>query len=210
MISPQENVSPFDVNMACDAGYDVVIPYTSVNLTDVKGLVQDAIFSRSPSDAKKTGIFICGKDASLALDMMDTAKKSMVPPFEISVFPDPAGKARKTSSTTTDHKILYNAGFNVQVKRSHPAVKDRINSVNSAFASNKLLIDPSCKSLRNCLNKLSYREGSNEQDKQSGLDHMPDALGYMVEYLYPIQRVTTPRVEPARWAVNAPPVRRFG
>ncbi len=91
MISPQENVSPFDVNMACDAGYDVVIPYTSVNLTDVKGLVQDAIFSRSPSDAKKTGIFICGKDASLALDMMDTAKKSMVPPFEISVFPDPAG-----------------------------------------------------------------------------------------------------------------------
>ena len=25
MISPQENVSPFDVNMACDAGYDVVI-----------------------------------------------------------------------------------------------------------------------------------------------------------------------------------------
>ena len=60
MISPQENVSPFDVNMACDAGYDVVIPYTSVNLTDVKGLVQDAIFSRSVNNAKKTGVFICG------------------------------------------------------------------------------------------------------------------------------------------------------
>jgi len=91
MISPQGNVSPFDVNMACDAGYDLVIPYTNVNLTDVKGLVQDAIFSRSVKNAKKTGIFICGKDASLALDMMDMAKKSMVPPFEISVFPDPAG-----------------------------------------------------------------------------------------------------------------------
>ena len=91
MISPQGNVSPFDVNMACDAGYDLVIPYTNVNLSDVKGLVQDAIFSRSVSNAKKTGIFICGKDASLALDMLDTAKKSMVPPFEVSVFPDPAG-----------------------------------------------------------------------------------------------------------------------
>tara|TARA_B100000963_G_scaffold361609_1_gene398083 strand:+ start:1907 stop:2803 length:897 start_codon:yes stop_codon:yes gene_type:complete len=91
MISPQGNVSPFDVNMACDAGYDVVIPYTNVNLTDVKGLVQDAIFSRSVNNAKKTGIFICGKDASLALDMMDMARNSMVPPFEISVFPDPAG-----------------------------------------------------------------------------------------------------------------------
>ena len=91
MISPQGNVSPFDVNMACDAGYDLVIPYTNVNLSDVKGLIQDAIFSRSVSNAKKTGVFICGKDASLALDMLDTAKKSMVPPFEISVFPDPAG-----------------------------------------------------------------------------------------------------------------------
>ena len=91
MISPQGNVSPFDVNMACDAGYDLVIPYTNVNLTDVKGLVQDSIFSRSVKNAQKTGMFICGKDASLALDMMEMAKKSMVPPFEISVFPDPAG-----------------------------------------------------------------------------------------------------------------------
>jgi methylene-tetrahydromethanopterin dehydrogenase len=91
MISPQENVSPFDVNMACDAGYELIVPYTNVNLTDVKGLIQDAIFSRSVNNAKKTGVFICGKDASLALDMMDLARKSMVPPFEISVFPDPAG-----------------------------------------------------------------------------------------------------------------------
>ena len=91
MLTPQENVSPFDVNMACDAGYDLIIPYTNVSLNDVKSLVQDAIFSRSVNNAKKTGIFICGKDASLALDMMDAAKKAMVPPFEISVFPDPAG-----------------------------------------------------------------------------------------------------------------------
>ena len=91
MFTPQENVSPFDVNMACDAGYDVVIPYSNVNLSDIKSLVQDTIFSRSVSNSKKTGIFICGKDASLALDMMNLAKKSMVPPFEVSVFPDPAG-----------------------------------------------------------------------------------------------------------------------
>ena len=91
MFSPQENVSPFDVNMACDAGYDAIIPYTNVTLPDIKSLVQDAIFSRSLSNAKKTGIFICGKDVSLALDMMNSARQSMVPPFEVSVFPDPAG-----------------------------------------------------------------------------------------------------------------------
>ena len=116
MISPLENVSPFDVNMACDAGYDLVIPYTNVNLTDVKGLVQDAIFSRSVSNAKKTGIFICGKDASLALDMLETAKKSMVPPFEISVFPDPAGSfttaAAMVACTEKTLKEKFKTNFN--------------------------------------------------------------------------------------------------
>lgn len=115
MFSPQQNVSPFDVNMACDAGYDLVIPYTNVNLTDIKGLVQDAIFSRSVSNAKKTGVFICGKDASLALDMMNIAKDSMIPPFEISVFPDPAGSfttaAAMVACTEKTLKEKYNTNF---------------------------------------------------------------------------------------------------
>ena len=101
--------------MACDAGYDLVIPYTNVNLTDVKALVQDAIFSRSVSNAKKTGVFICGKDASLALDMMDAAKKAMVPPFEISVFPDPAGSFTTTTAmvacTEKTLKEKFNTNF---------------------------------------------------------------------------------------------------
>ena len=112
MISPQENVSPFDVNMACDAGYDVIIPYTNVTLPDIKSLIQDAIFSRSLKNAKKTGVFICGKDVSLALDMMDLAKKSMVPPFQISVFPDPAGSfttaAAMVACTERTLKKKYN------------------------------------------------------------------------------------------------------
>jgi len=128
--------------------------------------------------------------------------KKRYPNTIIKVFPDPAGSQRRSSSTTTDHKILYNEGFNVFVRRAHPAVKDRINSVNSAFSSGKILIDPKCKSLRNCLNKLSYRDGTNEPDKNSGYDHLLDALGYKIEYLYPIKKIITPRVEPQRWAVN--------
>ena len=116
MISPQANVSPFDVNMACDAGYDLIVPYTNVNLTDVKSLVQDAIFSRSVKNAKKTGIFICGKDASLALDMTDMARNSMVPPFEISVFPDPAGSfttaAAMVACTEKTLKIKFQTDLN--------------------------------------------------------------------------------------------------
>lgn len=135
--------------------------------------------------------------------------KKRYPNKQINIFPDPSGNARKTSSTTTDHKILHNAGFNVYSRRSHPPVRDRINATNSAFTSGKLIIDPKCKSLMNCLNKLSYREGSNEQDKNSGYDHLTDALSYMCEYLYPLKKIITPRDEPARWAVNAPPVRKI-
>ena len=91
LLSPLGHVSPFDVNMAVDAGFDVVIPYTRVELKEVGALIQDAIFSRGPKGVKATGAFIGGKNAELALDMLDCARKAMVPPFEISVFADPAG-----------------------------------------------------------------------------------------------------------------------
>ena len=91
MLSPLKQVSPFDVNMAVDAGYDAVIPYANITEGDVLGLVQDAIFSRPPKLAVRTGIFIGGRDAIASLDMLEAAKKAMVPPFIVSVFADPAG-----------------------------------------------------------------------------------------------------------------------
>ena len=91
MLTPLAHMSPFDVNMALDAGYDATIPYTNVALAEVAGLVQDAMFSRSPKEAARTGIFIGGKDAFVALDMLEAARKALLKPFEISLFADPAG-----------------------------------------------------------------------------------------------------------------------
>ncbi|MEE8531410.1 MAG: NAD(P)-dependent methylenetetrahydromethanopterin dehydrogenase [Hyphomicrobium sp.] len=91
MLSPQKHISPFDVNMAADAGYKVIVPYINVTLEDVTALTQDAIFSRPPNDGVRTGLFIGGKDALLSLDMMEAAKKALVPPFGLSTFADPAG-----------------------------------------------------------------------------------------------------------------------
>lgn len=90
-LTPDTHASPFDVNMAYDAGYDAVIPYTHVGLDQTQRLVQDAIFSRSPKSARLTGIFIGGADAMLAWRMFATARDSMVPPFEVSVMADPNG-----------------------------------------------------------------------------------------------------------------------
>ena len=91
MLTTAKNLSPFDVNMALDAGWVSAIPYINVEPSEVQGLVQDAIFSRSPKGLKKTAIFIGGRDTKQAMDMLKTAKHSMVPPFQVSAFADPSG-----------------------------------------------------------------------------------------------------------------------
>ena len=91
MLDPRGNVSPFDVNMAVDAGYEVVVPYCGVAVGDVAGLVQDAIFSRPPGRYNDTGVFIGGHDVNLAADMLERARGAMVGPFEVAVMADPNG-----------------------------------------------------------------------------------------------------------------------
>jgi len=91
LFTPMAQASPFDVNMAYDAGYDAVVAYAGMSLADVRALTQDTIFSRGPKRVRRTGIFIGGRDLDLALDMLDVARKAMVPPFEVSVFADPSG-----------------------------------------------------------------------------------------------------------------------
>ncbi|MBT3812542.1 MAG: methylenetetrahydromethanopterin dehydrogenase, partial [Gammaproteobacteria bacterium] len=91
MFTTAKNLSPFDVNMAVDAGWLAAIPYLNVEPDEVCGLVQDTIFSRSPKGLKNTGIFIGGRDTQQAMAMLKSAQKSMFAPFEVSVFADPSG-----------------------------------------------------------------------------------------------------------------------
>lgn len=129
------------------------------------------------------------------------------PNQSITAFPDPAGAQRKTSAGgRTDHSILMQYGFEVKVKRSHPSVKDRINAVNRLFldaaGDRKLFIDPKCKWLIECLTKQQYKEGTMIPDKATGYDHANDALGYGVEYLFPVTRpYTKDSNEPTIWGV---------
>ncbi len=91
MLDPTPNNSPFDINMALDAGFDVLMPYSNVKLENVHRLTQDTIFSRGPTGVKRTAMFVGGRDIGLAMDMLKTCKQAMVPPFEISVLADPSG-----------------------------------------------------------------------------------------------------------------------
>jgi methylene-tetrahydromethanopterin dehydrogenase len=109
LLTPSRHASPFDVNMALDAGFDTVIPYTQVTIDDVASLTQDAIFSRGPNGVKRTGIFIGGREVELAHDMLETAQSSMVPPFEASVFADPSGAYTTAAAMVAEVERLLKA-----------------------------------------------------------------------------------------------------
>ena len=123
--------------------------------------------------------------------------KTRYPGHTIIAYPDPAGAQRKTSAGgKTDHTILRTAGFTVKAPHSHNAVRDGINAVNAKLLSSSgfttLFFDPKCKYAIECLEKQTYKEGTSIPDKDSGFDHMNDALRYMVDYLFPIRQPTTP------------------
>ena len=111
VITAAKNASPFDVNMAFDAGFDKIVPYTNVTLNEVAGLTQDAIFSRSPSGVKREGIFIGGRDIDLAMQMLNAAKSAMFAPFECSVFADPSGAFTTAAAMVAKVAWHLNAQF---------------------------------------------------------------------------------------------------
>src|SRR6266850_2438059 len=123
LFTPMAQASPFDINMAYDAGYDGVVPYTHVEPEQVAGLTQDTIFSRGPKGAKRTGIFIGGRDNGLAADMLDAAREAMVPPFEVSVFADPSG-----AFTTAAAVLASQAGAKVGIVGREESSRARLTA----------------------------------------------------------------------------------
>jgi hypothetical protein len=130
--------------------------------------------------------------------------KTRYPKSKVWIYPDPAGSARKSSANgITDHIILANAGFVVKAPRSHTPVRDRINAVNSRLCDSTgirhLFVNPKCKYTIESLERQVYKEGTSQPDKESGYDHMNDALGYMVDYIWPVTRDRQEYRGPQRW-----------
>lgn len=107
-------------------------------------------------------------------------------------YPDASGAQHRTSALggVTDHIILRNNGFQVLCGSVNPAVKDRIASVNSVLKADnmRLTISPKCVKLINALRKQVYKENTRAPEKDTGLDHLNDALGYMINYCYPVKQ----------------------
>lgn len=125
--------------------------------------------------------------------------RARYPKNPIIVYPDASGGHGSTTGTT-DIRILKQNGFEVKVGKKNPAVRDRINCVNSAFENSageiRLKITPNCKGLIKCLTKQIYKPDTQQPDKSSGYDHMNDALGYMIWHLLPIKNPIPERARP--------------
>ncbi len=116
LLTAAKNASPFDVNMAYDAGFETIMPYTNVTLSEVTGLTQDAIFSRGLSGVKREGIFIGGRDIDLAMQMLDASKKAMFAPFACSVFADPSGAFTTSAAMIAKVEFHLKAQFDTDLK----------------------------------------------------------------------------------------------
>ena len=121
--------------------------------------------------------------------------KDKYPNHQYTVYPDASGFHRHTSAMFSDIDLLKQAGFKVNVRKSNPPVTNRVNSVNKMLEGN-IIIDPRCKALIQDLEKVTNKQGTREIEKSNKLlTHMTDALGYAIEWLYPIIKPTLGAIE---------------
>jgi len=105
------------------------------------------------------------------------------PHRRILIYPDASGLARSTNAVQTDIQILEEYRMANQSPKANPLVRDRVASVQALLENGKgevrLKISPCCRRLIECLELQSYTD-KGEPDKESGYDHLNDALGYLV------------------------------
>ncbi len=109
--------------------------------------------------------------------------KARYPDRRIYVYPDASGGNRSTNASQTDIQILESYGMANQSPRANPPVRDRVSAVQALLENGKgqvrLQISTTCKRMIECLELQCYTE-KGDPDKDSGHDHMNDALGYLV------------------------------
>jgi hypothetical protein len=135
----------------------------------------------------------------------------------IEVYGDASGGARGTAQTAgSDWEIArrvlragdasqklegFGARVAFHVKPSNPSERARVNAVNTRLCSSdgtrRLFVDPSAapRTVRDLEGVPAVRGGSGEIDKNAdrSLTHMSDALGYYVDFRYPIADIVARR-----------------
>ncbi len=94
-----EHPSPFDAIVAYDADVDVLLSHAGVKPEAVRGLVQDAFFTRGMDDLKTMAVWVGGKQVAVGEKVFDEVQKAFFGPFRVSVMLDSNG-CNTTAATT--------------------------------------------------------------------------------------------------------------
>jgi hypothetical protein len=114
----------------------------------------------------------------------------------VYIYGDPSGKVGEKHGHQSDYSImqryLRKHGWTIhhKVQNSHPAIKDRQNSVRSVIrtSDNKIYlhVNPNkCPYLHKGLMTVQIVKGSTFQEQDSEYQHITTALGYMMYVIYP-------------------------
>jgi methylenetetrahydrofolate/methylenetetrahydromethanopterin dehydrogenase (NADP+) len=98
-LDTDEHPSPFDAIVAHDADVDVLLSHGGVQPDAVRGLVQDAFFTRGPGDLNTMAVWVGGKRVSAGEEVFAQVQKAFFGPFRVSVMLDSNG-CNTTAATT--------------------------------------------------------------------------------------------------------------
>ena len=108
-------------------------------------------------------------------------------PDNTIIYPDPAGKNRRTSGNS-DHIILRNAGFEVRAKPAAPRMRARQLNVNNLLDKHVIIFNPDkMPTMRKDLRAVEQDPHTFEKVKKNeALTHASDGLDYGCDILYPM------------------------
>jgi hypothetical protein len=135
-----------------------------------------------------------GRDTPYMADLLKRQYASKGHPIQI--FPDASGaNSSSKNASESDLSILRQAGFSIRVNSTNPAIADRVNAVNALILNGqgerRLKINTNrCPHLTDGLEQQAY-DKNGMPDKSSGVDHLNDAGGYPLAFLFPISKPMT-------------------
>lgn len=148
-------------------------------------------------------------------DAMAKELRRRYPDRKLIVCPDASGNSGHSNAPVgqTDFTILQSYKMEIRTGKVNPPPTDRINNVQSNLLTGsglrRLRIRPECKELIKGLEGLVWkkdvhRQDTTQVDKSVGLDHICDALGYVLWQEFNQLSHLLPRVAPVLSGIISP------
>jgi hypothetical protein len=147
---------------------------------------------------------MCERFEQMAQPFADAYRDVNNRPLPVTLYGDATGASRSTASRT-DYELIEiffraKSQFKLQldIPRSNPPVRDRVNSVNAmlrnAAGEIRTRVHPDCRELITDFREVTWKEGSPNFDLDKTTDktrtHLTDALGYLICRAAPINAFT--------------------